>query len=296
MSGASIEKLQRVQSLVRRSLFAAVLATCSHAAMRAVTFPHTATVAAVENLTHDTKRMRFRVDKGQTLRFSAGQFVMLSVPEKFVQKWNSRYKTSHTEIARPYSFASSPSRLPLFDLIVKLAGPPPGKDVPPGVASSYVHQLNVGDSVRFSHPAGSLSASVDTGRPLIMAAGGTGVAPFLSFFQSWFESDVPHRSRIYLFFGVRSRRDLFLHDQFRSWASTRKDFTYIPALSHPADADAWSGETGYINVVLDKHIGAPSDADAFVAGSPAMLREVQKVLISKGITQERIQHDPISVQ
>jgi Na+-transporting NADH:ubiquinone oxidoreductase subunit F len=280
----------------RASLVAAGLLFGAYGALLGADFPHAAKVHLVENLTHDTKLVRFQLLDGDLLHFTAGQFVILSVPESFLQEWNARYKTSYTAIARPYSFASSPSRLPFFDLIVKLAGPPPGKDVPPGVGSSYVHQLKTGDSVRFSEPMGELSASPDTGRPVIIVAGGTGAAPFLSFFQSWFENDSPHKSRIYFFFGVRSRCDLFLHDQFQRWAAGRKDFIYVPSLSSPEDSVQWSGETGYISVVLGKHIEAPSEADAYVAGSPVMLREVEKVLLTKGITQERIHHDPIRVQ
>jgi Na+-transporting NADH:ubiquinone oxidoreductase subunit F len=147
------------------SLLAIVLVACSHATMQGGGFPHTVTVAKVEDLTHDTKRVRFRV-QDQTLHFTAGQFVMLKVPKAFLEDWNKRYQTSHTQIARPYSFASSPSQLPLFDIIVKRVGPPPGEDVPPGVGSSYVHQLKVGDSVEFSEPNGKLSASPDSGRPV----------------------------------------------------------------------------------------------------------------------------------
>jgi NAD(P)H-flavin reductase len=281
----------------RRIFLGALLSPCAHAlAPDTGRFPHLAKVESTERLTRDTKRVRFRVRDGDPFRFMAGQFVLLEVAEEFLREWNERYKTAHTQIARPYSFASSPRQLPYFDLIVKLVGPPSGQDVPPGVASTYIHRLERGDSVRFSEPMGEMSASADSGRPLIMAAGGTGAAPFLSFFQSWFEDDRPHKRRIFFFFGVRSRWDLFLHSQFQRWAESRKDFTYVPVLSNPQETDGWRGETGFVSAVIDKRISATSDADAYVAGPPVMVREVKKVLASKGIREERIHHDPISVQ
>jgi Na+-transporting NADH:ubiquinone oxidoreductase subunit F len=277
-------------------LLASVFLVLDAASAQAVEFPHTATVAATEALTPDTRRVRFHLPEGDTLRFSPGQFVLLRVSKSFLSDWNARCKTAHTEVARPYSFASSPSRLPDFELIVKLAGPPAGKGVPPGIGSSYVHQLKPGDQVQFSDAMGDLCALPDTGRPVIMVAGGTGAAPFLSFLEAWFENISPHKSRIYFFFGARNRGALFMHDRFEHWAESRKDFVYVPALSTPPEGEPWSGNTGTIDQVLEKYIDSGSDGDFYLAGSPLMLAEVQKVLIRKGISVTRIHHDPIKVQ
>jgi Na+-transporting NADH:ubiquinone oxidoreductase subunit F len=253
-------------------------------------------VVETEDLTHDTKRIRFRVADASGFEFTPGQYTFLKVPDEFVAEWNQRYQTAHKQVARPYSFASSVSRLPLFDLIIKLAGPPPGKNVPPGVASTYVHRrLKVGDEVRFSPPAGSLHLRKDTGRPIIIVAGGTGMAPFLSLLEYWFENQFEKNTEIYLFFGVRSKRDLFYDERFRAWEKEKK-LRYFPALSHPEPDDRWQGETGFIQAIVDKHISAPSDADAYLAGPPIMVRETVKVLNAKGITKDRIHYDQIAVQ
>lgn len=259
-------------------------------------FPYRAKVAEVEDLTHDTKRIRFQLADAKGFRFTPGQYAFLRVPDEYVAEWNERYKTEHNEIARPYSFASSPSRLPAFDLIIKLAAAPPGKDVAPGIASTYVHtRLKPGDEVRFSAPAGSLYLRKDTGRPIIIVAGGTGAAPFLSLLEYWFENHFEKNNQIYFFFGVRSKRDLFYDQRFRSWAAEKK-LRYFPALSNAVPEDAWQGETGFIQVVVDKHISSPSDADAYLAGPPIMVRETVKVLGSKGIGMERVHYDQILVR
>jgi Na+-transporting NADH:ubiquinone oxidoreductase subunit F len=259
-------------------------------------FPHRAKVVEIEDLTHDTRRIRFRLADAKGFQFTPGQYTFLKVPDDYVTEWNARYKTAHKEIARPYSFAGSSSRLPLFDLLIKLAGPPPGKDVPPGVASTYVHsRLKVGDEVRFGAPVGSLFLRKDTGRPIVIVAGGTGAAPFLSLLEYWFENHFEKNNQIYFFFGVRGKRDLFYDERFRAWA-TEKKLRYFPALSNPAPGDNWQGETGFIQTSVDKHIDAPSKADAYLAGPPIMVREVVKILNSKGITAERIHFDEIAVR
>lgn len=280
----------------RRQLGLLALGAAFAPALVADEFPHPAKVVEIEDLTHDTKRIRFRLNDARGFEFTPGQYTFLKVPDDFVTEWNARYKTSHKEIARAYSFASSSSRLPLFDLIIKLAGPPPGKDVPPGIATTFVHtRLKAGDEVRFSAPAGSLFLRKDTGRPIIIIAGGTGAAPFLSLLEYWFENRFEKNNQIYFFFGARAKRDLFYNERFRAWAAGKK-IRYFPALSNPEPGDGWQGETGFIQTIVDKHIAAPSDADAYLAGPPIMVREAVKVLNSKGITKDRIHFDEIAVR
>jgi Na+-transporting NADH:ubiquinone oxidoreductase subunit F len=259
--------------------------------------PYRARVIEIEDLTHDTKRIRFRLLDAKGFSFTPGQYTFLKVPDDYVKQWNERYGTTHGEVTRPYSFAGSSSRLPSFDLMIKLAAPPAGKDVPPGIATTYVHEkLKAGDEVRFSAPAGSLYLRKDTGRPIVIVAGGTGAAPFISLLEYWFENGFDKNNEIYFFFGVRSRKDLFWHDRFQEWARTKTKFRYIPALSSPAPDDKWNGETGFIQLAVEKYVAAPSDADAYLAGPPAMVREVVKVLNAKGIGKERIHYDAIAVQ
>ena len=87
--------------------------------------------------------------------------------------------------------------------------------------------------MRFSAPAGNLYLRKDTGRPIVIVAGGTGAAPFISLLEYWFENGFEKNNEIYFFFGVRSRRDLFWHERFQEWARTKTKFRYIPALSSP---------------------------------------------------------------
>ena len=258
-------------------------------------YPHPSRVEHIEQLTHDVKRITFRAP-GQ-FRFRPGQFVLLQVPGSYVKTWNQQYGTYHEQVSRPYSFASPPSRLPLFDLIIKHQPAPRGKDVPPGLASTFLHsELKAGDVVAFGEPMGALYSAGGGDRPILLVAGGVGVSPFVGLLEHLFEKKVNERREIYLYLGVRGRRDLLLHDQFAGWAGTKRNFSYVPALSSPAAADSWEGETGYINLVLDKHFPAPLDAEVCIAGSPIMMRETVKVLKAKGLAEERIHHDPIDVR
>jgi Na+-transporting NADH:ubiquinone oxidoreductase subunit F len=270
----------------------AVLA-CAHAAQ----FPHSARVIAIDDLSHDTKRIRLTATEPDRFRFRAGQFILLEVPGQFVNEWNTRYGTSHREVARPYSFSSAPARLPVFELIVKLAAAPPGKNVPPGITSTYIHTaLKVGDTVRFSEPVGAMSAEVAPGRPVVLIAGGTGVAPFVGLLEHWLAQKDAKKRQIWLFLGVRARRDLLLDEQLRQWAASNPNLHYIPALSNAQTDDAWQGETGFINAIAAKYLAEIADPEVFIAGSPPMLEATMQTLKTRSIPQERIHHDPIVVR
>jgi Na+-transporting NADH:ubiquinone oxidoreductase subunit F len=255
-----------------------------------------AKVVKIERLTHDVKRIRFRA-ANDDFKFNAGQFIFLKLPESYLKEFNTKHGAKHENVARPYSFASAPSEAPYFDVIIKHYPAPPGKDVPPGLASSFVHEkLHAGDEVTFSDPMGSLYMPNDSTDPIILVAGGVGASPFIGLLKHWFDEKLNEKRKIYFFFGVNSRRDLFLVDDLNDWSRNKANFEYVPALSRPEPADEWKGETGYINVVLGKHFEGALAADVYLAGAPIMVSETIKVLQAKGVPDSRIHHDPIKVE
>lgn len=285
------------RALILALLTCLVVGFASQRSLHAQLFEHKAKVVKIENLTHDTRLIRCRLAGAKGFQFTPGQYIFLKVPEDFVKEWNERYKTTHAEVTRPYSFASSSRQLPLFDLIIKLVSAPPGKNVSPGIATTYVHtRLKVGDVLDISQPFGELSLRKEQGGPIVIVAGGTGAAPFVSLLEYWFEKKFDRHNEIYFYFGVRAKKDLFYHEKFQRWARKKKNFHYIPALSKPDAGDNWSGETGFIQKVVEKYLKSPSDADAYLAGPPIMVTETVKVLTAKGISKERIHYDEIEVK
>ena len=254
-----------------------------------------AEVVKIEDLNFNVKRVRLRAsDPG--FHFEPGQFVLLRLPDPYLAEFNGKYGTEHKAVSRPYSFASSPSEAPFFDLIIKHYPAPPGKDVPPGLASTYVHMhVKQGDTLTFSEPMGSLYQPDDSNDPIIVVAGGVGASPFIGLVKHWFEQKINERRKIYFFFGVNSKEDFFLEEELTSW-SKKMNFVYVPAVARPAPEDNWKGETGYINTVLDRYFESPLQADAYLAGAPIMVSETIKVLTAKGVPAGRIHHDPVKVE
>jgi NAD(P)H-flavin reductase len=284
---------------IARSLGALPLVLCLAATSlcpsRGAAADFQAEVVKVEDLNYNVKRIRLRAsDAGFT--FKPGQFVLLRLPDSYLKEFNSKYGTTHKAVSRAYSFASSPSETPFFELIIKHYPAPPGKDVPPGLASTFLHtKVMHGDMLRFSEPMGSLYAPGDSTDPIIVVAGGVGASPFIGLVRHWFEQKLNERRKIYFFFGVTSKKDFFLESELHAWAQ-KKNFIYVPAGARPEPADNWQGETGFINVVLDRQFEAPLAADVYLAGAPIMVSETTKVLRAKGVPAERIHHDPVKVE
>jgi NAD(P)H-flavin reductase len=95
------------------------------------------------------------------------------------------------------------------------------------------------------------------------------------------------RRKCTLYFGALQRRDLYLLDELRKLESEQEWFTFVPALSAPGEEDDWTGETGLITDVLDRHLRDPADIEVYLCGSPEMIAAGRVVLQRKGIPSER---------
>ena len=118
----------------------------------------TGTVSEVNLISATAIELKITSDEG--IAFLPGQYVNITVPG--------------TTETRAYSFSSRPGSRELSFLI---------RNVPGGLMSSWlVGQAKTGDKVTLAGPMGIFYLR-PVGRPLLMLAGGTGLAPFLSMLE-----------------------------------------------------------------------------------------------------------------
>lgn len=248
----------------------------------------------------------------ESLTFRAGSFVQvavppyrlayrdLDVPEVYRADWDRldlwRHVASCGEATtRAYSLANHPGEPGLLMLVVRLATPPPGArpDVPPGVGSSYLFGLRVGDRVTVSGPYGSFFAE-DSEREMVFVGGGAGMAPMRAHILDQVERRRTTR-RISFWYGARSLKELFYAEVFERLAREHANFTWHVALSEPRPEDAWKGPTGFIHEVLEReHLRAhpaPEAAEYYLCGPPLMIRAVTHLLLSLGVEPQDIHAD-----
>ncbi len=152
-------------------------------------------------------------------------------------------------------------------------------------AADRIFALGPGELVEVGPPAGAgFPLDDQTGRDLILCAGGSGISAI----RSLVEHVIERRSefgRVTLLFGARRRDDLAYRDRFDDWRAG--GITVEPSLSRP-DGGTWTGRVGYVVATL---ADLPPDAartTAFVAGGKAFLAAVESALLAAGLPRDRI--------
>lgn len=173
---------------------------------------HRCRVVAIDDVTHDIKRVRLATEDGRPLAFTAGQYAQVSFADA---------------PSRDYSMANMPGDTEIEVHIRRI----PGGATSERIASA----LRVGDPVEVRGPLGSSYLREHHTGPILAVAGGSGLAPV----KSIVETALAHglRQPIRLYFGVRCERDLYLVDHFERLANAYGSLTFIPVLSEEPGSD-----------------------------------------------------------
>lgn len=223
----------------------------------------------IRDLSSDLKEIRLRLIKPACIDFNAGQYIQLIIPGTGEQ--------------RAYSIVSPQDIKNKITLIVKF--------VSGGLCSTYIHRkLKKGDKVYFTGPHGSFGVK-DFSRDIIFVAGGCGIAPIRSIIDALMKKGF--QNELKYFFGARSKENLYFYDQYRRLAGERKNFEFIPVLSHPLKEDNWRGETGFVHEAIEKYSFRSTDYHVYVCGPPVMIESVISVLEAKGFSTDNIFTDNI---
>jgi CDP-4-dehydro-6-deoxyglucose reductase/ferredoxin-NAD(P)+ reductase (naphthalene dioxygenase ferredoxin-specific) len=213
-------------------------------------------VVALDDVTHDIKRMRLEIESGGPYAFSAGQFASL------------RFEGLPP---RDYSMANRPDEAMLEFHIRLVAG---------GAVTPFVREsLKPGDSLRVSGPLGTSYWRRKHTGPIFALAGGSGLAPIKSIIETALAAGV--RQPIRLYFGVRGDRDLYLEEHFNALAAQHTNFSFVPVLSEPSGAT--TRRTGFLADVIRADAPALDGAKAYLAGPPVMVESCVAALIALGM-------------
>jgi propane monooxygenase reductase component len=222
-----------------------------------------AKVAAVEELTHDIRRLVLELPGD--LEFHPGQYIDISIPG--------------TEGHRSFSMANLPSDTGRLEFMIKL--------YPDGRFSGLLASgdIRAGSELQIRGPYGVFTLRDQSPRRLLFIGGGAGMAPILCLLRSLAERGID-RPAVY-YYGARNETDLFHRDELTALESQLPDFRFVPALS---EGD-WAGETGLITDVVERCEDGFDAVDAYVCGPPPMVEAAQALLIAKGIPESRIYYD-----
>ena len=226
-------------------------------------------LTGIAELTHDIRRLDIEID--QPLKFWAGQYVDLTLPDR--------------TITRAFSMANAPGEASKLSFIIK--------KYPNGAFSSLLDGgLKVGDEISAKGPYGTCFRRENRPGPMLLVGGGSGMSPLWSILTDHVASG--EQRPIRFFYGARTRADLFYLDEIKAIAARLTDFQFIPALSHATADDKWEGETGFVHEVVLKHLRAEKLAgsiDAYACGPAPMIDAMLRVLQMNGVEPEHIYFD-----
>ena len=220
-------------------------------------------VAALDDLTHDIRRLRLGIVSGGPFDFSAGQFAAL---------------TFAGCPPRDYSMASLPGEPMLEFHVRRTAG---------GVASAHVFEaLKPGDAVRVEGPSGTAYLRDAHRGPIIAVAGGSGMAPIRAIVERALQLKLPQH--IYLYFGVRSERDLYLQDHFARLAERHPTLHFNPVLS---ESDNAAFRLGLVHEAVAADFDEFDGCKAYLAGPPVMVEAATRLFEQRGMRRSDIHAD-----
>jgi propane monooxygenase reductase component len=228
------------------------------------------TVAAVAPLTHDIRLLRLKVQDGEPFTFRPGQYVDIRIPD-------------HEDEHRSFSMANTTSVPGELEFMIKL--------YPGGRFSGLLaeEKVSVGDALDVTGPYGVFTLRSSSPRRLLFIGGGAGMAPILCLLRSMAEAGVERPATYY--YGARTPTDLFHLQELEDLCRRLPALTFVPALSEAGNGDGWTGQTGLITEVVDRHEEDLAEVDAYLCGPPPMVDAAIDLLEARGVPEEHIYFD-----
>jgi ferredoxin-NAD(P)+ reductase (naphthalene dioxygenase ferredoxin-specific) len=221
-----------------------------------------ATVTAIEEATHDIRRLRVKLAK--PVAFSPGQYISLQFTPEHI---------------RPYSMAGlSDDEEMEFQI----------RRVPDGRVTEYIfEQLEVGAALRISGPLGTAYLRQKHTGPMLCVGGGTGLAPVLSIVRGALAAGM--ENPIHLYFGVRSAQDVYDAERLQALAQAHPNVkVHIVVATGAAGAGQRSG---LVTDAIEKDIGSLAGWRAYLCGAPAMVEALNLLVTRMGLEPSHVHAD-----
>jgi NAD(P)H-flavin reductase/hemoglobin-like flavoprotein len=203
----------------------------------------------------------------QPLPYRPGQHVSVQVP-----RW--------PWVWREYSVANAPEPGGLLRLHVRA--------IPGGVVSTaLVHQTQAGDAVILGRARGDMTSDAVTSHRVTCLAGGTGLAPAKAIAEALTRPDRPHPPDVQVFFGARTKADLYDLPGLQRLAEDRPSLTVIPV----SEELGFPGLAGALPEVAAAHLGQGT-RDIVISGPAGMVARAAAI-VPPHAPGARVHFDPL---
>ena len=215
-------------------------------------------VQAIEKPAADVAILRLQLPANVQLKYHAGQYI------EFVLKDGAR---------RSYSMANAP-HLAEGGLELHLRHMPGGK-----FTDHVFGAMKEKEILRLEGPFGSFFLREASDAPIVLLASGTGFAPIKAIVEHMRAKGIARETVLY--WGCRSRADLYLHDWALQAAAEMPKLRYVPVLSDPKAEDGWTGRTGFVHQAVMADLPDLSHHEVYACGAPVMVEAAQRDVVSR---------------
>jgi CDP-4-dehydro-6-deoxyglucose reductase len=219
-----------------------------------------ARVLSLQRVAPDVAILRLQLPANQNLQYRAGQYV------EVILRDGSR---------RAYSMANAAHNL----------GSPPSlelhlRHMVGGVFTDHVFNgMKDKDILRIEGPFGSFFLREDSTQPMVLLASGTGFAPIKAIIEHLQFKRIERPAVFY--WGCRTRADLYLHDWALQMCEQLPGLRYVPVLSEPLPADAWTGRVGLVHEAVMADHPDLSAHQVYACGAPVMVEAAQRDFVAR---------------
>lgn len=222
-------------------------------------------VISISRPAPDVTILHMQLPASERLQYHAGQYI------EFILRDGSR---------RAYSIANAPhTQIDTPGIELHLRHLPGGK-----FTDHVFGALKEKDILRMEGPFGSFFLREDAAKPIVLLASGTGFAPIKAIVEHLrfsYAQDKASERHVELYWGCRSRADLYLHDWMLQASESLPNLRYTPVLSEPRPEDAWTGRTGLVHqAVLHDHPNLMNH-QVYACGAPIMVESAQRDFVMK---------------
>ncbi len=187
------------------------------------------------------------------------------------------------EDKRPFSIASSPNS----DLVELQIGAFVADSYPMQVIERIKSAQAKNDTVNIEMPLGHAQLRLDSERPLLLLAGGTG----FSYIKSMFEylAEAGSTRHIMVYWGLRDESALYELAETAATIAKLPHANFVPVVEKATDA--WQGRTGLVHQAVMHDIISLEPYDIYLAGRFEMVGAIRGDFVEHGALVEHMYAD-----
>ena len=152
-------------------------------------------------------------------------------------------------------------------------------------------RVALGTVVKMDSAMGSFTLHKNSAKPAVFLAGGIGITPFSSIVRQADHDRAPHK--LYLFYSNLRPEDAAFLESLGALEKTNPNFRLIATMTEmPRSKKMWNGETGWIDKeMLSRHLSKLHGPIFYIAGPPAMVTGMRKMLVASTIDEDDIRSE-----